>query len=323
MSEEKNISPENNPEDKSEKLEPENKNISPPEPVVEKEQHKTEQPVTNNKQPETRNSKPETETMEIHHTHHHDAPGHKEKQWKHYLFEFLLLFLAVTAGFFVENQREHYIEHQRAESYAASMKNDLSSDSLQLILSISRLQNAVNNIDTFFQLIAAKEAAEIETGKLYWYGLFGGYTRAFLPNDATFQQMKSSGSLRYFTNKSLSHKIASYDQLIRNIQALIQQDIPVHTEIRKQRARIFIFRYNNAANVITLADSLPGHYSRVDSFIRSNSPILKFDAVTFNEYAEFFRTRQRILVILLRIQKQALQIASEIIDKLKKEYHLE
>jgi hypothetical protein len=261
--------------------------------------------------------------MEVHHKHHYNPPGKKEKQWKHYLFEFLMLFLAVTAGFFVENQREHYIEHQRAKSYAVSMKSDLSSDSLQLTFSVSRLQNAVNNIDTFFQLIAAKEATEIETGKLYWYGLFGGYTRPFLPNDATFQQMKSSGSLRYFTNKSLNQNIVIYDQLIRNIQALIQQDIPVHTEIRKQRARIFIFRYNNAANMITLADSLPGHYSRVDSFIRSNPPMLKFDAVTFNEYAEFFRTRQRTLIMLLRIQNQALQIVSELINDLKKEYHLE
>ena len=44
--------------------------------------------------------------MEIHHQHHHDHPQHKEKMWKHYALEFLMLFLAVTLGFYAENIRE-------------------------------------------------------------------------------------------------------------------------------------------------------------------------------------------------------------------------
>ena len=47
--------------------------------------------------------------MEVHH-HAHTA----RKKWTHYFWEFFMLFLAVTLGFFVENKREHYIEHQRA-----------------------------------------------------------------------------------------------------------------------------------------------------------------------------------------------------------------
>ena len=46
--------------------------------------------------------------MEVHH-HSHTA----RKKWTHYFWEFFMLFLAVTLGFFVENQREHYIEGQR------------------------------------------------------------------------------------------------------------------------------------------------------------------------------------------------------------------
>jgi hypothetical protein len=39
----------------------------------------------------------------------------QEKKWTHYFWEFFMLFLAVSAGFLVENQREHYVEHQRAK----------------------------------------------------------------------------------------------------------------------------------------------------------------------------------------------------------------
>ncbi len=49
--------------------------------------------------------------MEVHHSHH--AP----KNWKEYVSEFFMLFLAVTLGFFVENYREHVIERQREKEF--------------------------------------------------------------------------------------------------------------------------------------------------------------------------------------------------------------
>src|SRR6188474_3418072 len=61
--------------------------------------------------------------MEVHH-HAHTS----RKKWTHYFWEFFMLFLAVTLGFFVENQREHYIEHKRAKQYAFLLIQDLSKD---------------------------------------------------------------------------------------------------------------------------------------------------------------------------------------------------
>ena len=49
--------------------------------------------------------------MEVH-THTHTA----RKKGTHYLWEFLMLFLAVFAGFLAENQREHIVEHQLKDS---------------------------------------------------------------------------------------------------------------------------------------------------------------------------------------------------------------
>ena len=45
--------------------------------------------------------------MEVHHHSHH------LKKWKEYISEFLMLFAAVTLGFFAENLREHQIEKHR------------------------------------------------------------------------------------------------------------------------------------------------------------------------------------------------------------------
>src|SRR6187402_656436 len=61
--------------------------------------------------------------MEVH-AHSHTA----KKKWTEYFWEFLMLFLAVTLGFFVENQREHYIEYKRTREYAQLMVEDLKKD---------------------------------------------------------------------------------------------------------------------------------------------------------------------------------------------------
>ena len=45
--------------------------------------------------------------MEVHHHSHHP------KKWKEYITEFLMLFLAVSLGFFAENLREQQIEKHR------------------------------------------------------------------------------------------------------------------------------------------------------------------------------------------------------------------
>jgi hypothetical protein len=46
--------------------------------------------------------------MEVHH--HPHLPHGEKKKFKEYFLEFLMIFLAVTLGFFAENVREHFDE---------------------------------------------------------------------------------------------------------------------------------------------------------------------------------------------------------------------
>ena len=61
--------------------------------------------------------------MEVHH--HSHTP---RKKWTHYLWEFLMLFLAVFCGFLTENLREHRVERQRGRQYIQSFYQDLKTD---------------------------------------------------------------------------------------------------------------------------------------------------------------------------------------------------
>ena len=88
---------------------PDNPLEQKPQPIPLAEEKRADQTISP-EEPKTINDKPETSDMETHAHHLHKAPG---QGWKHYLFEFLMLFLAVTLGFFVENLRERMVENHR------------------------------------------------------------------------------------------------------------------------------------------------------------------------------------------------------------------
>jgi len=61
--------------------------------------------------------------MEVHaHTHT------ERKNFKNYLWEFLMMFLAVFCGFLAENLREHSVDNQREKQYVHSITEDLNAD---------------------------------------------------------------------------------------------------------------------------------------------------------------------------------------------------
>ena len=71
--------------------------------------------------------KSEIENMEVH---HHPVP-HKageKKNFKEYLLEGLMIFIAVTMGFFAETIRESLVEKNQARSYIGSLDKDISND---------------------------------------------------------------------------------------------------------------------------------------------------------------------------------------------------
>jgi hypothetical protein len=63
--------------------------------------------------------------MEVHH------PHVEKKRFKEYFLEFLMLFLAVTLGFFAESLRERIAEHAKEKEYMASLASELKYDCAQ------------------------------------------------------------------------------------------------------------------------------------------------------------------------------------------------
>jgi len=142
----------------------------------------------------------------------------------------------------------------------------------------------------------------------------------FVPHDTTIHQMKSSGALRYFTNSSLNPQVGWYEQLCRKWETEDETDRGIYVEIRKARSKIFEFKYNDVANHIYLANKISFSQGRIDSFIRTNPPLLTYDETNFNEYLEMIRSR--FLQLKVTEAENLLQNATALLDELKKEYNL-
>ena len=143
--------------------------------------------------------------MEVHH--HSHTPG---KKWTHYLWEFLMLFLAVFCGFLAENQREHFIEKKREKQYVRSLFQDLQADTVMLHFTSRRLERSNKMIDTLIRLLKSNERNEFAC-KIY--NLARTIPFADVPTqpfDKTFDQLKSSGNLRLIHNNEILDDIGTY-----------------------------------------------------------------------------------------------------------------
>ncbi|HZY35875.1 MAG TPA: hypothetical protein VFE53_04460 [Mucilaginibacter sp.] len=254
--------------------------------------------------------------MEVHH-----HPEVEKKGFKEYILEGLMIFLAVTMGFFAEGLREHITENSRANEYAATLYSDLKEDTVSLRKFLKRVDFGADNVDTLMQLLSANDPKDVPPGKLYWYGLFGGMPLAFAPHDATLLEMKSSGSLRFFTKPAIRRMVAEYDQRLQFFKSTLENDQGIYTEVRKTRALLFNFKYNDAANMVTQRIYIKYNRASIDSFIRTNPPLLSTDKVVFNQLIELVRSR------FLRSQAQYADSlrhhAFVLIGALKNEYKLE
>jgi hypothetical protein len=247
---------------------------------------------------------------------HH--PHVEKKNFKEYFLEFLMIFLAVTLGFFAENIREDISEHHKANTFEASMKEDLKTDTAQLNNYNKYFTVTANNIDTFMLLLQNNDPQNISSGKLYWYGLYGGARGSFISNDATFQQMKSSGSLGLFKSKT-TIDIEKYDRLCRLLEASDDMNKDIYTEVRKARAMIFDFKYNEIANRITQTNRIAFSQARIDSFIATDPPLLSHDKVLFNQYVELVRSRF-IRVFNVAYSDSLLKQANIVLGDLNEDY---
>ena len=233
--------------------------------------------------------------MEVH-AHTHTA----RKKWTHYFWEFLMLFLAVFCGFLAENQREHYVEHQREKQYIKSMVEDIRSDTEMSAIPGAKKILARNDS---LLLELTNPGVYADSRRAYHLWSESDYYLPFVYNDRTIQQLKNSGSLRLVRNKKVSDSIIEYDRQLRHLFG--SQD------------RLDRLLLNNVHYTYRL-------FSTMSLSTNTNSPVplLTTDKKFIEEVYGFRLEVQDKMLDFIRNQQRVLDRGRRLIFYIKKEYHL-
>ena len=254
---------------------------------------------------ETGKPNQETNSMEVHGHDLHKAPGHG---LKHYLFEFLMLFLAVFCGFLAENQRERMIEHHRENEYARHLLADLRADSLFFAKRAEKMNQVLEEHHEFYKLMTGVSKASNKDILCQLLPIFYIYDLQTTP--ATYNQMKTSGSLRYIQDEALVNLIQKY------------------YEVRLPRANLGIEVtrefFNNFMQPFLQKHFRVQDYDIVSVTIKTDNPVfLDRNEQSNQELLNMFETYGRqTKVVQDRIIVPTMTILNDLIRSLKKEYHL-
>lgn len=251
--------------------------------------------------------------MEVHH-----HPNVKKKNFKEYLLEGLMIFLAVTMGFIAENIRESISDREKERQYIQLLSDDLKKDTAALNYSISRLQTDNTRNDSLVILFAKNQLKTMDDAYLATLTLFSGLSVDIVFNDRAASQLKGSGSMRLIRHSNVADSILQYWNNQIWLKEIHDRFENTRLEHRKTGYKIFnwyLAYYKNFGDRIKGGRDTSIYNLPVKAIYNDNA-LVEF----VNICANLYNTGSSQYMPLLTKQ---LLLATELIALLEKEYHLE
>jgi hypothetical protein len=260
--------------------------------------------------------------MEVHaHTHpaplsreRSDSGGGTRKKWTHYLWEFLMLFLAVFCGFLAENQREHYIEHQREKQFMRSMIEDLQKDTVELEKAIVKAKQIARYSDSAVIFLRSYKPGSTLPTSFAVHGGKAGLLQSIIHTDRTSSQLKNSGAMRLIRDKKVNEMIIAYWKQIGEINISLERYMLYRNASRDLAFSLFVFPEVYMAGTGMPGDSI--HTMAKDIRVIDNDP-KKWDRLNNLIAMSGFLSRG----IHLRNLQLQLEMARDLIATIKEAYH--
>jgi len=247
--------------------------------------------------------------MEVHaHTHT------ERKKWTHYFWEFFMLFLAVTLGFFVENKREHYVEHQRERQYMVSMLEDLKKDTAE----ISRILTYINSDmlpmqEDLLPLLYQDHFSDSTVNEIYVLLPRAIGFLSFTFQDRTSSQLRNSGNLRLIRETAITDSLADYWSACN----VLQGQLSTGYEDMRKIAKELTF------SIISL-DNYQNYYSWMNIKKDAHPAFLLNDKTVFKKLGNYIANMQSQLSgPFMQWLMYTRDKATTLIGLIKKAYHLE
>jgi hypothetical protein len=169
---------------------------------------------------EIEHPKSEITTMEVHH-----HPEVEKKGLKEYLLEGLMIFLAVTMGFFAESLRENIANREHVRQLSAQLIQDLKTDTINLKHAITFEAVLVRKNDSLFYMLQ-QPVAKADKKKIQQLIHNCYYVILFHQSAGAFTAIKNQLHLKQFSESQIAKYIADYESDLQILTALekIQSD---------------------------------------------------------------------------------------------------
>ncbi len=256
--------------------------------------------------------------MEVH-AHSHTP----RKKWTHYFWEFLMLFLAVSLGFYAENTRETILHKKEVKTQLNSMLSDLQSD-ISLFDSVTdRNRYSAETADSLIELLHSDIT---NTTEIYFTArTVTANVGYYYTNSKSFEQLKTAGLLRYIKNNALLDSIGNYYasfQWLANQIDLLRLKLD---EIHKGNTRLFdsyVFQQMTMVIKIISKSSLGGQRTTI-SKPAVKPELLSADTKDINTVSLNYHYYSTTMKFYIRNAIALQNRAKGLIEMIKKEYHLD
>lgn len=275
--------------------------------------------------PEQIIEQPQTENMEVH---HHPDLHHKPKHWKEYLLEYIMIFLAVTTGFFAESLREHLSDRSKEREYIVSLNKDLTNDTANMRTWIHGFNARINDYDTLINML--RNPSKVTDGADFYYrARLSTRGTVFDDNNSTMVQLNSSGNFRLISIKSVADKIVNYENDIDNYKNINGYDVFEARALYEPESKLFdAFIFNDMSRPITDStlkgtDALLVGFRNVFRKPAGNPQLLSQDKEKINDFVYYLHQRRSTFAGEILILYKQKQDAAALITLINKEYNLD
>lgn len=157
----------------------------------------------------------------------HDSPVRKlSKGFKQYFLEGIMIFVAISFGFFADNLREDRSEKNKALDLVRSLKDDIKTDTTRLNSLIQFELTRIALTDSLHNLLS--EPLETIDQRTYYRLLINCmWGSVFTPTDKSRTQLKD-GYLYLLKDNQLESAFATYDSLFADYKAT--ETLVMHTD---------------------------------------------------------------------------------------------
>lgn len=255
------------------------------------------------------NPNQETVNMETHAHDLHKAPGHG---WKHYVFEFLMLFFAVFCGFLAENYRETLVNKEKEHHYLQNMVVDLKADIADLNFDINYQQLWYNHLDSALKIsIEGMRDINIQDTFFYHFLPYYSWMQPFIQNDNTITQLRAGG-FNLIRDENAIDSINLVYNFYKDVKFGVDFNIVCYWDVVHKAQQLM----NLPPPRATIEEVIP-------KIVPQNTEIfIQYDKSAIKQLYSMMTNSKGTLIGTIEAEKQYREKAKRLLDYLQKKYDL-